>query len=322
MSAISSVLAPLAHLNIFKGAYPTFVDVKGWIGNQDYFIDDEIRADAFKMRVANPSYIASAFGNDCNRMAMAAIETISGVTRDQNLRESGAWPTIRSYYSAFFSAHAILRIFGVSCSQLESDHVNKIFESATLFGCANGIKKLERGFYAIKVDRKFEFVEFKKYKDSHRDTWEAFLQLINILIEQSGRANALAEHRLETVDILRKIKSGICSDSCTEKGNWLSKIRNSVNYQHSYGVWFPHDKRSSGSKHIDKISSEWIKSISANSIVDSGTEMEIFYSLCSAINSLLRELLISCSGKFAPASPAFKNGSLFLLKKLKAHQVE
>lgn len=311
-------LVQFARIEIFGKVTPTKIDLKGWIANQGYFVDQELIKDSFVLRSSNTSQLQAALANDCNRMAIAAIESISGVQKDTELKNSGAWCIIRSYYASFFAIHSMLRMFGISCSQLEQTHVDKIFEMAKLTGQSGTLTKLENGFYSIKVDRNFNFVEFKKFKDSHKDTWGKFLELIDSLILDLDKGSGLKKQKLEAFDLLTALKKGITRSHSKDKGNWLSVIRNSVNYQHLYGVWFPYERGCITKDQIDRISNDWKYNPANFMDTLNKNDIEAFFQVSTLIIALFRELLIECAKKNKDINPIFHNGALKLLKILKA----
>lgn len=317
MSAISKVLVQQTRLDIFKCDRPIGIDMKGWIANQNYHIDSDLTTSNYSIRAHDKGYLQSALANDCNRMAMAAIESISGLQLDRTLTRSGAWGVIRAYYAAFFAMHSILRMYGISCSQLDQAHVDKIFESATLANKSGGVSRLDKGFYAIKIDSNFLNVSFQKYKDSHKDTWGEFLKLIDSLISESAQVTAISKYKLEAVDILRAVRHGITRSKCGQSGNWLSIMRNSVNYQHSHGVWFPYERKSAVPNYIQATAKQWNSSISNLDLGLSGGDIKVFFELITLINSFFRELLVSCSEKAGNNNPIFRNGSLKLINSLR-----
>lgn len=318
MTAISKVLVQQARLDIFSCDRATQIDMKGWIANQNYYLDNDLTSNDYIIRAADKEYLKSALANDCNRMAAAAIESISGVQLDQGLKKSGAWGLIRAYYSAFFAIHSIMRMYGISCSQLEQVHVDKIYESASTVGKTGNITRLDKGFYAIRVDSDFSNVTFRKYKDSHKDTWGEFLSLIEKLISDSPNVTAISKYKIEAVDILLAVKRGITRSRCAEKGNWLSVMRNSVNYQHSHGVWFPYERKPVAPVYIESIAKGWTNPVASLDLSLNGNDIESFFDVILLINSLFRELLVSCSEKADRKNPAFTNGSLKLLNTIKA----
>ena len=195
MSSISKILVQQSHLEIFSAGRSTSIDLKGWVANQNYYVDSDLVANDYSVRASDKDYLKMALANDCNRMAIAAIESVSGIQPDNKLNKSGAWGVIRAYYASFFAVHSMMRMFGISCSLLDQSHVDKIYESAEAVGKTGSINKLNKGFYSIRIDKSFEKVVFHKYKDSHKDTWGEFLGLIDKLIDESAQ-NGIEVKRL------------------------------------------------------------------------------------------------------------------------------
>ncbi|WP_447963904.1 hypothetical protein [Nitrospira sp. Ecomares 2.1] len=316
MSEISSVIAQLAYLDIFGEVTNTKIDIRGWVANQSYLIDENISADSFVLRVNNTPTLKAAIANDCNRMAMASFETMAGIQKEPRLPRSGAWGIIRSYYAAFFAAHTVLRLFGRSCSQLEAEHLKKIYEMAVALNKEGEVRKIESGFYYIHVAPDFGTVSFKKIKDSHKDTWGSFLKLVEEIIKTIETTAALGSQKLAARDLLVMIRDGITKSGC--KGNWLSMIRNQVNYQHTLGVWYPYENKAPTGDYLQKVSEYWKKSPSFYDLSDKPGDLECFFELGALLLSFSKFLLISCSKKSFRVNKIFGNGTLKLLNEIKA----
>ena len=155
------------------------------------------------------------------------------------------------------------------------------------------ISKLEKGFYEIRIDKNFTEVSFKKYKDSHKDTWTCFLKLLNQLIIEIENTTGLAEQKIEARDLLVALKKGITRARCTENGNWLSKIRNSVNYQHTLGVWYPYERKATFHKLIPQISESWKSDPRSIEIDGRSRDIEAFFSTSLLLVSLFRESFLA-----------------------------
>src|SRR5690349_5535781 len=98
----------------------------GWIRDEDFQIYSPIQPTVFTLAVADASPLVIAYAGDLNRFATASIESAVSIARIGNLSRSTAWAIIKSYYSAFFAAHSILRMLGVAVSRLDGHQVQSI----------------------------------------------------------------------------------------------------------------------------------------------------------------------------------------------------
>lgn len=314
---IQKVLVQMTHLDMFGVKSAKELDVKGWVANQHYLFDHDLTPTAFSVRTSDKSNLSIALANDCNRMAMAAIESVAGVRLDDPFKSSGAWAIIRVYYATFFAVHSIMRMYGISCCQLESKHTSKLFQIADLLGKTGGERNIENGFYAIQIDKRYENLNFVKYKDSHKDTWDCFSKLITKVAGDIRGVTALSHYKLEATDILLSIKEGLVHGGRTSCGNWLSQIRNSVNYQHSHGVWYPYERKPVVPQYIVKLAADWTKSPTVINHNIRKSDIEAFFELSADILSLFKTLLTSCINRYESAKTIFANGSYRQLNSLK-----
>lgn len=316
MSALR-VLLHGARLSVFQPTSATAIDLKGWIANQNYFIDVDIQKSDFILRVSDPDEVKRALANDLNRMAIAAFESAAGVATEMTLPRSLAWGSIRSYYASFFAAHAFMRLYGTACSQLDSEHVNAIYKSATMFGKTGGLTSLESGFYSIEIDSNFATIRFRKLKDSHKDTWAVFLALIKLLDANIPSTTALSKHKVEASSLLTELQTGITQARCSQ-GNWLSAMRNSINYRLTHGVWFPYSAKVARIELLDSASRNWLNTPSYCASISHQGELDSFFGITALIVSLLRELVTAAAQLSDPLNPVMKNGCLRLLNDIRA----
>ncbi|WNM56517.1 hypothetical protein [Candidatus Nitrospira allomarina] len=318
MSNIARILSQLACLKQFKVYSKSETDIRGWVANQSYFIDYDIEPNCFKVRINDHSFFL-ALANDCDRMARAAFETITNIQSNPTFPKSSSWHFIQSYYSAFFSAHAILRVFGISCNQFDQEHMNKILEQVELFDRANGVSRLEKGFYKLQFNDSTNEIEFKKLKDSHRDTWACFLTLIKELIQKIDQTTGLGDEKIKAINLLSEIKDGLTRSGGSSTGNWLSIIRNDVNYRHSHGLWFPFRRQNLGQYNKENCCTDWLND-SINTFTLTGRkDIEAALILNTLIINLLKNLLWECNERFLNENKIFKNGSLKMLEIIGAH---
>ena len=295
MSDAARALSQLAYLEIFKKQNKTLTDVKAWVANQNYYVDSGMTPTSFTLTVYDQEGLQAALANDCNRMSMAAIESICGVHIDSIFSKSSAWAAIRSYYASFFAAHAILRVFGYSYSQLEFEHTKKIFEVAKTLNVHGVHSKIEHGFYCIRIDKEFRKIQFEKKNESHKDMWRGFLTLIEQLTNDVTQISAISKHKIEAIDLLSEARNGVTKNGSNTAGNWLSELRNQVNYKHSHGTWHPNEMGVVTQRIIANISSQWKKPSEIFSTAGKQQEMELFFESTTLLLSFMREILCECA---------------------------
>ncbi len=96
-------------------------------------------------------------------------------------------------------------------------------------------------------------------------------------------------------------------------GNWLSELRNQVNYQHVYGAWFPHDMGPENRRLVESAKASWKKASDTFS-TDKVKEMELFFESTSLVLALLREMLGVCVEKAGHKKSVFHDGALRVLR--------
>lgn len=309
------LLLQMARLEVFQPGSSASIDLKGWVANQNYFIDADIQPNEFTLRASSPQQLAAALSTDLNRLAGAAFESAAGIKTDQALPRSLAWGAIRSYYSAFFAAHAFMRLYGVACSQFESEHIDRVLASARAFGRAGGLSSVDSGFFVVEIDPVFKTAKFRRLRESHKDTWGVFLGVLQALDQRIPGTVGLSKHKIEASALISEIKAGLTRSSSV-KGNWLSTMRNSINYQQTHGAWFPHGAKARADT-LDTVSRTWLSApIASTPAVAS--DLEIFFGLTVQIVATLRELLSEGAALVNPLNPLMKNGCMKLLNDVQA----
>lgn len=318
MSDATRVLSQLAYLSIFKRQIKTAIDIKGWVANQRYLVESGMTETCFTLTTQDSEGLRAAWANDCNRMAMAAIESICGVEMDYLFPKSRAWAIIRSYYASFFAAHALLRIFGCSYSQLESAHANKISELAKLV-VDERQSNIQSGLYSIQVDKSFRILKFKKQNDSHKDMWRGFLALLNQLCVDIQGTASTGTQKVNAMDLLEDARRCVTKNGSRSVGNWLSELRNQVNYQHLYGAWFPYNGEVMDEQIVKNANSKWTQSLNKFNVLNKKREFELFFEASGFLLSFLREMLCICTEKVGDKGSVFENGVLRMLRTAKVY---
>jgi hypothetical protein len=144
---------------------------------------------------------------------------------------------------------------------------------------------------------------------SHEATWKLFLETLsdlrNLLL--SPVAVGLATDLQQTALDLDSFRAGLCEGGFNN-GNWLSNIRNRVNYRHEFDAWFPYGRPA---QHYNAIlnagDDRWLKPPTPlRNIPLQGRELERAVELSSAIVSLCR-CLIEHIGEMNSGGNSFVN---------------
>jgi hypothetical protein len=86
------------------------------------------------------------------------------------------WCLIKLYYAAFYSGHALIRLFGESCTYLDGSHVGKINALGSALA-KDPFLKLEKGAYHFVANARFSGVTGTKAGGSAEGSHGAFLSI-------------------------------------------------------------------------------------------------------------------------------------------------
>jgi len=304
---------------IFETFVKTESDLKAWLANGQYLLSKPLKpnpqnhADEFELNLQNPNMLYASLANDCNRFSLAAIESMWSIKKVEKLPKSTGWAAVQMYYSAFFAVHAILRIFGQACTQLENSHVQKVYQIAVATQDDGGVSHIENGFYFSSLAN--GKLKYNKLKDSHADTWSSFYNLLiwifdNIINNTTG----LGSHKSDAISLISDLKTAISRSGAT-RGNWLSFIRNKVNYQHSYGVWYPYKGALHDHDAVIK-NGEWLKGPKTFDLNTNNNEILALFNICNALLSLMYHLIKYGYERAGNISLPLRNGTFRLVNQI------
>lgn len=235
----SEALEPFWLSEWYSQSHMPVIGVRKWIQQNKFQVNNPpISAGNFSLNFIVDDSPLSSIAFDCNRFASAAIETFSSavLTEHPSLRNSIAWMGIKNYYAAFYAAHAFIRIFGRSCTQIDASETNIINDVASLFHSPT--INIQGGYYNIRADFVNNSLNFMRSAGMrpHHLLWHEFTNLLEELIvglQISSTRYQPVMLKLQT--LLANLRFAGHPD-----GLWLSKIREDINYRHEYGSWFPY----------------------------------------------------------------------------------
>ena len=210
------------------------IDFKAFVSSQRYTVDST--AAPASLRPYMSDELIAACAGDCSKFARAALESISGIVTDARAPRNTAWFVVHAYYAAFYSAHALLRLFGVLCSNIDGTEFARLQEAARVTGQTFP----QKGFFRINVSTNLNSLTFEPLKNSHEDTWATVISVLDQLRDQAAIADAPKTSRDAAVELLSRHMARLTDDQQFSKGNFLSYARNQVQYRFAYRTWYPY----------------------------------------------------------------------------------
>jgi len=293
--------------------------LQGWILDKDFQVYSQIEASSAILNVSNEHPLVESFAADCTRMAIAAFESIEGITQYNKLPRSSAWFLIRLYYSAFFSAHAILKMLGISITQLDNSQTNAIEAIADLYGNQNG-RSLSKGLYLLKYDsitKSLTLIKTDSADGSHGVLWNIFYEEIRNITSSilSTQSSLVVTQRVaaKLYDL-----SEALSNQSSLNGTWLSNIRNRINYRHEFGVWFPYENRVDYLDYVFSMKELWKQDPLNINIWSRGRDIQKFIEAASLVISICRVMCDDMSNRCSHGQSFHTYGCLNLLNHLQS----
>lgn len=302
-----------------------------FLANSDnYLVNPTAISDLFEIQFYDISEALTFWASDINRLACASLETVTNIEESRIDKKFIGWNIVQYYYSAFYSAHSILKLLGFGIVQVDSQIINKVRMKAAAFGVA--APNISQGTYCVDFDvagQKAVFYKVKRYDDSHRGLWRRFSDFLNVLsgvsvltgsygpasivLNNDGGPTPLSIYSNIPREQANELASRIddLRNSLNRNGdyNWLSSIRNTVNYSHGFGVWFPYKSYNKEYREISHLRSMCYESPTGESfeMIDDH-ELLLFVKTCQLINSINIDILEDMCERNPDNKSFLKNG--------------
>lgn len=181
--------------------------------------------------------------------ASAALESFSTVRSrwSEPLDRDGiAWKLITLYYAAYYSAHSLLRLCGVSVTQV--DDWRRVESDFALLYSSNAIPALglEKGYHVITLDLSGQSISVSKARvdsksGSHTAVWREFRDLADL--SYANNALNTSGHQAAISAYSQGVASPLIVDGTQINWPWMPVIRNRVNYRLPELIWGTDSKR-------------------------------------------------------------------------------
>ena len=219
---------------------------KGWLVHAAYvptLVDDKTTA----LNRVNVEAFSKALSFDFERFCLSAQESFLVSTVEYERFKSIGWPLLKLYYSAFFSAHSIMRSRGAGVVKIERQQANYISQLLDIY--SPGSRRFSPGVYFFALEKKagdtvgeatVTFTPASDGKGVHEGFWEIFSSYME---DQAALAAAqqLPDH-ISFIKYASDLKEAIMTGG--SGAAWFSELRNKINYQHKYEAWMPYNRRS------------------------------------------------------------------------------
>jgi hypothetical protein len=291
MSLLDDIVRPfwLAGLNQVAGRQAK--GLGGLICDESYQIYLPTTPTSFVLTFADSPPLLAAFAGDISRLGSASFETAINVTKSRALPKSMAWLIVQTYYSAFFSAHAFLRMLGESCTPIEREQVKSLQRVATLFSNAP-TSPITSGLYHLICDAKSKEIRGSALIGSpHEVFWRLFYDRMRRLSQDAlvVSTESLANRQLVSGKF-SELAENLCFQSAP-RGRWLSTVRNSVNYGQKWATWYPYSGQQKYYEHLHEKTSEWNGDPLDLELSSHGDkDLRRFQATCNFIVALFRSL--------------------------------
>ena len=293
MSILADALRPfwLPGLNDVSGLQVK--DISGWICDEEFQVYSPVLQESFSLSYDSPLPLVRAYAAEVNRISIAAFETLTNITPSIVFGKSTAWLVIKTYYAAFFAAHCLMRMVGVSCGPIGRFQTKSIDKIATIYGFNQ--QSPRSGLYEFRFDRPNRQLTAKYLKGMaggpHETFWRLFHDQLDAFVPEILKSGTgTIEDQQAAVGKIGEILGNL-SFGGAPKANWLSTVRNTVNYNHGLSTWFPYRERTKYYDQLFLCVREWRQDpMNIDLSSHEGRDLRRFQATCNCILGLCREL--------------------------------
>ncbi len=183
-----------------------------------------------ELQILDVDLLYRLLSGEANKFFLAS--RVSHERSTQNQLKNASWQTIENYYAAYFGVHYLLRLTGVSVTNIDSRGLAAIARSNY---SQEPRFEIPGGLYLMNYDKSSEILtltkNLKKSGGSHQDVWHLWEKLIDKLNCQTNMD--LVEYASVSLDLVEHKRFLVRSNS---KYN-PPEIRGEINYQFRGGAW-------------------------------------------------------------------------------------
>lgn len=214
--------------------------IRQWLTSGSFQIDGSSVPEKLLLRNIILSEFVTYQLYDFQRFSLSSFETFAFCKIDPTRPRALSWPLLKMYYAGFFGGHAIMRSTGQAILRLDASQTSKLSILAQ-FACGQNFI-VSPGTFQLRLIQNANLsldVELSAVSESggaHAVFWRAFKNYLEKL-----SIDVVADGDPDANSVIGKISDlqSVLSGKGAAAGTWLSQMRNRINYQHEFGVWFP-----------------------------------------------------------------------------------
>ena len=288
--------------------------MREWISKNRYSSISEMQGGLF-LEAYDFDELTSSVSFDFERFACSSFESMELSKLEREVFPATSWPLLKSYYSGFFGAHAILNSVGLGDLYFGAPLVKSLQEFANLTQVQ--IPEIQPGSFTYRVidtgqQKGLLILQGAGGQGVHDGFWKRLCEHFSNLLQ--AYVNTGAPNSQEIVGEVDKIQTMVRQTS--KRGVWLSNTRNEINYQHLYGCWLPNTRKSGCRKlTFDPI---YESSIAWNKLDNINDDLERFLVVSRCFSSLSSEMVeyyVGAHGGNSPVARRWKRLKTLLSKK-------
>lgn len=240
-----------------------------------------------ELQVLDEELFYNLLSGEANKFLLAS--RLSHDRSFQTQPKNASWQTVEHYYAAYYAIHYIIRVTGVSLTNLDSDAIKFILKNQLT---SVRVSTIPTGLYILQYDDASKVITLikdvkKKAGGSHKDAWKLWIELVEKL-----RLNCDADDLEYTNESLNLTIHKNFILKSIDKFN-PPELRGAINYQFTGGSWV-----------FEKNSIESIRKIqsnisSASSLLNSSSsKVELLVSNNKIIINLAKSIFLHSSSSY------------------------
>ncbi|GAB3547376.1 hypothetical protein GCM10027343_26540 [Noviherbaspirillum agri] len=182
------------------------------------------------LQVLDDEAIHKLLSGEANKFLLASLLSRQRAMQTQD--SNAAWQTVEHYYAAYYAIHYMLRITGVSITNLDSTATNLILRAQL---SKTKVNSVPGGLYVLRYDDVNKNITLKtrskKNGGSHQEAWQLWVELVDKL--QNAANSDIGEYAREVGDLIAHKAFLVRS-----VGHYNPpELRGEINYQFKGGAW-------------------------------------------------------------------------------------